>query len=579
MTISTQVIDQIRLSTDIAEIVREYVPTMKKAGRNWRALCPFHHEKTPSFMVSPEKGIFHCFGCHAGGDIFKFVMLMDNISWPEAVKKLGARLGITIEETREDTVKRSEKQKIYDLLESACEFYHKSLKQSADAAHAREYLKKRGVTAESIEKFKIGYAPRKALLQAAVKTGRTPEELIASGVMTKTEKGTLYEYMSERIVFPIIDTHGRVVAFGGRTLKDEQPKYINTPETSVYSKSSHLYGLFQSLAFLRQDRRAVVLEGYMDVVVTHQLGVGNTVAPLGTSFTLQHSHLISRYAEELTLLFDADAAGKNAARRALEIFLDTDLAMKVVNLPDGLDPDEFIISKGKDKFLEFLKNKGKSSHEFLSDCALESCGNGTPEQKAKSVAELVPLISKVHNSIIRREWIRHIASRLDTREEDVRQELDRWEKKLKRLPGNGAKKAESAGAPIRSAEEEMLQLLAVYPEFFEKVSENVFKEARTRSVYALLVKGVPVSQITESLEGDDVAWFTELLLEEKVYAYPEQTIMNILKDMNNSLLRIERQKLEKEVTMMGDGQIPFDAEKYKLYQELTKQLKGSETHK
>ncbi len=309
MSISPETIDQIRLASDITEIVREYVPTMKKAGRNWKGLCPFHHEKTPSFMVSPEKGIFHCFGCHAGGDVYKFVMLIDGLSWVEAVKKLAQRAGITIKETREETIKRSEKQKLYDILEQASLFYNRCLTELAEASAARNYLKERGITEETIEKFRIGFAPQGHLLAAAEKKGTTFEQMSLAGLFIKTERGKKFEYMGGRIVFPIFDTQGRIVAFGGRTLKDEQPKYLNTPETTIYSKSAHLYGLHQALPSLRTQKKAVILEGYMDVVVTHQGGVPFTVATLGTALTPQHTHLLNRYAENIVLLFDSDNAG------------------------------------------------------------------------------------------------------------------------------------------------------------------------------------------------------------------------------------------------------------------------------
>ena len=245
MPISQEVLEKIRLSVDISEIVRENVSGLKKSGRNYKALCPFHKEKTPSFMVSPEKGIFHCFGCHKGGDVFTFLMLIENISWPAAVRRLADRAGVVIKESKTETFQRSKKQKIYDILDSAAKFYHRCLKESNDASAARQYLKKRGISDSSIDVFQLGFAPKGNLADAASKKSYSTDDLISSGLVTKTDRGSIFEYMSGRLVFPIFDTHSRVVAFGGRTLGPDNPKYMNTPESPVYSKSNNLYGLFQ----------------------------------------------------------------------------------------------------------------------------------------------------------------------------------------------------------------------------------------------------------------------------------------------------------------------------------------------
>ncbi len=261
MSISDQVIEQVRTSSDIVSIVRDYVPDLKKAGRNWKCCCPFHSEKTPSFVVSPEKGIFRCFGCGAAGDVFKFVMLIENISWIEAVKKLAQKSGITITETANEKISVSEKTKLFEILETAAKFYNRCFLESSAASYARAYAKQRGITAESVKKFLIGYAPKGKILESAQKKGYAYEVLAKAGVVTKTDSGTVFEYMSERLVFPIFDVQGRIVAFGGRTLTDGKVKYLNTPETIVYSKSSNLYGLFQALPDIRKDKSIVVVEG------------------------------------------------------------------------------------------------------------------------------------------------------------------------------------------------------------------------------------------------------------------------------------------------------------------------------
>lgn len=576
MAVSPETIDKIRLSTDIVELIKEYIPAMKKSGRNWKANCPFHHEKTPSFMVNAEKGIFHCFGCHAGGDAFKFVMQIDNLTWPEALKKLAARSGITITETKEEIVRRSDKQKIYDLLELAAKFYNRCLKDPKTGSEALGYLRGRGVNDEAIERFLIGFSPRGGLISAATKKGYTPEQLAASGLVIKTERGSYFEYMSGRLVFPIFDTQGRVVAFGGRTLKDEQPKYLNTPETPVYSKSSQLYGLFQAIPSLRHTKEAIIIEGYMDVVVTHQLGVTSAVATLGTALTQQHSRLLVRYCEKVVLLFDADQAGKDAARRAIDTFLDTDISIKVANLPDNLDPDEYILKEKKENFLSFIDKKGVSAIEFMADTAIDKWGKNSPESKVKAAAEVMPSLYKVKNSILRREWIRYLAERLAVSESAIEDEWRRSQKHTKTKRGAQEQVTSvSAAKVVRSSEEVMLQIIIAHPEHCALLKEDIFIVEKHRRIFGLITKGVPLNEIVSHIGEDEISWFTELTLEDRGYLAPEQLLNDIVKSIKQHDLESQRKELEKEVALMINGKIPLDNFKIQLYNNIIKQLKGS----
>ncbi|MBN1622605.1 MAG: DNA primase [Endomicrobiales bacterium] len=570
MSIPSETIDKIRLSTDIVEIVREYIPTIKKAGRNWRALCPFHHEKTPSFMVSPEKGIFHCFGCHAGGDAFKFIMQIDNLTWPEAVKKLGARAGIEVRETREDIVRSSERQKIYDLLESAADFYHRCLKESQEAAPARKYLEKRGVNKESIEKFRLGYAPQNLLVSQSSKKGYTTEQLIKAGIVTRTDRGKIFEYMSGRLVFPIYNAQGNVVAFGGRTLKDEKPKYINSPETSVFLKSTQLYGLYQAIPTLRKQRETIILEGYMDVVMSHQFGINNAVATLGTAYTSQHSHILQRYSEKITLIFDSDSAGNQAASRAIDSWIDSELNLKVVSLPENMDPDEYLLKYGNEDFLSFINREEKPAVEFLTKQSISLWGCDTPESKNKVVQDIRPFYTKLNNAILKQEWVKYLAERIKTSEDAVKTELEKRKKEADKDD-----LISSIKTMIRSAEEEILQIISVYPQYRNLVSEELFKHRRNRKVCQLILKDVPISDIVNHLEQSEVSWFTELVVEDKEYKSPEQVLVNLLRDLRYQELRDERARLEKEVIPMLDGDAPKDESKIEMYKDLIKQLQGS----
>ncbi|MDR2427211.1 MAG: DNA primase [Endomicrobium sp.] len=425
MTIPSDVIERIKISNDIVSVVSGYVPDLKRAGRNWKACCPFHNDKTPSFVVSPEKEIFSCFSCHVSGDVFKFVMLSENISWIEAVKKLARNANIEIQKDNHNAIKPSEKQKIYSLLERAAAFYHKNLLCNPDAAHARQYLSKRGVNDLSIEKFFLGYAPKGSLLSVAAKQGFSAEDLIKAGLIAPATGGSLFEYMSERIVFPIFDVRGQVIAFGGRVLTDERkPKYLNTPETAVYSKSYHLYGLFQTLPELRKERKAILLEGYMDVVIPQQCGVVGAVASLGTSLTNEQAKLIARHADSVKLLYDADDAGRKATRRALEILAEEAIESNVPALPAGVDADEFLCSYGKEAFSTLLA-ESKSSINWIIESIDEESVNLSPEKKAKLIAEYFSFVMKSPNEIIQNEYIKKISTRFIVNSDVVWREFKR----------------------------------------------------------------------------------------------------------------------------------------------------------
>lgn len=575
MPIANETIDRIRLSVDIAEIVRSYIPTLKRSGRNWKANCPFHNEKTPSFMVSPDKGIFHCFGCNAGGDVFKFVMMMDNLTWPEAVRKLGGIAGIEIKETREDTVKRSQRQEIFDILEQAASFYHRALLEHSEASRARAYLKKRGLTEETVRKFKIGYSPENTLIPAAVKKNITQEQLVSSGLVTKTERGRFFEYMSGRIVFPIIDIQGRVVAFGGRTLGSDEPKYINTPETAVYSKSQQLYGLYQASGTLRTGKKAIVLEGYMDVVTTHQCGMDSTVATLGTALTVQQVSVLKRYVDDVVVLFDSDKAGVNAAKRAVDTLIEAELPSRVACLPEGIDPDEFILKEGKSEFERWLLSGSKDTLDFLVSEAVKTHGKASPEAKIKVIEDVMPFIEKTKNAVLKAEWIKNLASSIGVSEESVLIELRRRKKGFAQRKQEASGGRNTKGPVIRSAEEEILQLVSAFPEFAASVKPEIFSGEKNRKVFELLRQGTAAADMIKQFDEEDIGWLTELMLEEKSYQSPRQTLEALAKDIRKKELEMQRQKLEGEVNRMLVGQIPVDSNKIELYNSITKQLKGS----
>ncbi|MCL2484713.1 MAG: DNA primase [Endomicrobia bacterium] len=575
MAISDDIIERVRLSNNIESVVREYLPNLKRAGRNWQACCPFHNEKTPSFMISPEKGIFKCFGCSAAGDVFKFVMMMDNLSWIESVKKLAKKAGIEIQETKEDVVKVSEKAKLFEILESAAKFYHRHLLESESAKNAREYLSKRGITAETIRKFQLGYAPKNQLLQSALKKGYTTEILSKAGIITKTERGTFYEYMSERLVFPIFDVQGRVVAFGGRTLTEQQPKYLNTPETAVYSKSFNLYGLFQTLPELRKERKIIVLEGYVDVVIPQQFGITGAVASLGTAFTHNHAKLIARYADSVKLLFDSDEAGRTATQRALEILIEDSVECSVSTLPEDTDADEYLNKHGKDKFLKLLEDTSETAESFMIKRVSSLVKGNTSEAKAKKVFLLLDFVLKSSNAIVRGEWIKKISQNFNLNEETVWKEFKKKQASNLKSYGSDNKTAaadvinESGRSP--SLEESLLNLILTDREYVSKVPSDCFKDSKCAKVYGLAATGLNDADILNSLAKNEAEWFSSLVLKQIEYKNIGEAFKTVLKDVEKSRLESRRKELT-ELIKAGKAKQDEILE----FNRLNKKLKGSE---
>ena len=590
MSIPDQVIEQIRTASDIVSVISDYVPDLKKAGRNFKCCCPFHTEKTPSFIVSPEKGIFRCFGCGVAGDVFKFVMLIENISWIESVKKLAEKNGITIQETFNDnSYSVSEKTKIFELLERTAKFYNRCLLEANSASFARDYIKQRGITADTVKKFMIGYAPKGKLLESVTKKGYAYDILSKAGLFTKTDYGTVFEYMSERLVFPILDIQGRVVAFGGRTLADSKAKYLNTPETIVYSKSSNLYGLYQTLPELRKEKSIVVVEGYMDVVLSQQYGVCGAVAPLGTAFTQQQAKLINRYADNVTLLFDPDDAGRTATYRALELCAENDMSVKTSSLPEGVDPDEYLLENGRDNFYKLINKNSKNAIEFVFDSVLVANKINTAQDKAKAVSVLLDFIEKNKNIIVQREYVKFIAQKLNIEEDVIWQEFKRKITFKTKFKEETVVEKKDIKQKI-SLEEQLLRFLLDLNnrQYIKKLQKDFFTDSNCISIYNMLLENgnISIAQILSKINDKrQEQWFSKIAIvneqtkaedgknEDSVELYEKFNIL--CRDIEIERLNKERKLLEKEVLLMTEGKIKSDKDKINRYLKLTTQIKGS----
>jgi len=413
-------IDEIQLRIDLAEFIGRYVP-LKRSGRHFKANCPFHKERTPSFMINSDKQIFHCFGCGVGGNIFSFLMLHDRVTFPEAVQQLAEHVGVPLPQ-RQRSSSESDHKALCALLEQACRFFERTLAASQGSA-ARTYAQNRGVSEPTRQRFRLGLAPEgwRRLLSAATKQGTTPAQLEAVGLLVRGASSA-YDRFRNRLMFPIIDLRERVIGFGGRSLDAQEPKYLNSPETALYSKGRHLFGLTQAKDAIIREKTAVIVEGYFDCVVLVDGGFSHVVSPLGTAFTVDQARLLKRYAERVILAFDADAAGEEATRRGIDVLVELGLQVHVAQLPPGMDPDEALRAHGR-AWMEQLFREAINLCEFLIRSALRRYPSGAMEDRVQAAQWVLPTIAKVPDAMLRSEYLRLIAQRLRLDEQAVAQEL------------------------------------------------------------------------------------------------------------------------------------------------------------
>ncbi|MGH0036192.1 MAG: DNA primase [Myxococcota bacterium] len=410
--IPEQTIHEVRDRVDIVDLVGRHVD-LKRAGRNFKGLCPFHNEKSPSFNVNPDRQIFHCFGCGEGGDVFKFLMLNEGLSFPEAARQLAAECGIEVPESSRDDGGESERMR--KALAVAQQVYRDSL-ASDEGAAARAYLEGRGLDASEQERFGIGFAPdRWDAVGSALGRERLAGEIgEKAGVLVRRRSGSgFYDLLRGRVVFPIHDARGRIMAFGGRTLSsDDSAKYINTPETPVFRKREALYGLPQALEPVRRAGRAVICEGYFDRIALARAGIGEALATCGTALTPDHARQLRRRTREVVLLFDGDAAGRKATWRALEVLLPEGLRVRAAALPGGADPDDVLASQGAEA-LRAAVDASQDAIELTMDWALAE-GCSTPAQKADVVGRLASVVALVQDPVERGEYARRLAVATDS---------------------------------------------------------------------------------------------------------------------------------------------------------------------
>ena len=415
------VIEAIQQQSDIVSIISGYIP-LKQTGRSFKALCPFHHEKTPSFVVSPEKQIFHCFGCGAGGNVFGFVMKYENMTFIESVELLADKAGISIARQKINT----DVLDLYRVNNIVSDHFANMLINSLEGKHAYEYLKNRGISSQTIKDFKLGYAPAspKVLLEFA-KGEKISEAVLDKAGITAYDSREKNRYVrfKNRIIFPIHNTQGKIVGFAGRALNDKTlPKYLNSPQTELYNKSNILYGLNITKNEVADKKHAIIVEGYMDLLALYQSGFLNVVASSGTSLTVQQAKLLSRYAGGVTIVYDGDTAGANAALRGLDVLVKEGLMVKIAKLPIGEDPDSFLNKYGKNKFSSILE-AAVDIITYKISILEDQLDSTSIDGKVEIAKNILPTISKITDSIRKSEYIKYLAAKLSLNEASILDEI------------------------------------------------------------------------------------------------------------------------------------------------------------
>ncbi|HEV2282335.1 MAG TPA: DNA primase [bacterium] len=521
---SKEVTDEIRRRINILDVVSVHV-TLKRSGRRYTGLCPFHSEKTPSFTVNPELGFFYCFGCHAGGDVFDFVMRTGGVPFPDALAELAGRAGITLERTAEEEQQGGERERLLRTVAEAAAYYRAQLAAEAGAP-ARRYLAERGVDAAAAEAFRLGYAPAgwDGLLRALRARGFDGAALEQAGLAIARAGGDgHYDALRQRLIFPIHDLQGRPVAFGGRALDDATPKYLNTRETALFAKGRTLYALDTARAAIRESGEAVVVEGYMDALACHQFGVTNAVASLGTALTPDQVLLLKRFAGRAVLVYDADASGMDAAERGLGVFEQAELPVRVAVLPGGADPDEFMREKGVEAFRALLDG-AQSVFDYRFAMASARHDGRTVEGKVGIVDEMSQLIIIAPNPVRQSEYVRLLAERLGVREDAIRGQFRRLAKDRDdtRRPAGTPRRAPESDGRV-GAEALLLHLLVADASVRAGVRDLLDADAFREPVHHLLAQalldpeaqGIEPGRLRERLQDDRaISLLSRFLIEE-----------------------------------------------------------------
>jgi DNA primase len=516
--------DRVKQQADIVRVIGEYV-RLKKSGQNFTGLCPFHSEKSPSFAVHPIKQIYHCFGCGVGGDVFKFVMEMEKCAFPDAIRIVAEKCGISIprpkERSPEERKENQQRAALIEIHREAQTFFVKQLASTAEGKAARAYLEDRGLDQATIDRFGIGYAPTGGDVLLRFLKSKYPEKLLVdSGLVSRDTSGRLFDRFRRRITFPISNESGKIVAFGCRALGDDQPKYLNSPETPIYSKSNILYHLDRAKDALRRCDFAVLVEGYLDAIAVARVGISNVVASCGTSLAEPQIKLLSRFTRRVIVNYDPDTAGQAATERSIALLLEHDFEVRVLALPGKADPDKFIREQGPDAYSKLLKEAPPYVDYLIG--RTQKMDLSTGEGKQRAVNFLLPYVQKIPNRLLRSEWATRIAQQLRLDEPVLRAALSRAaaerRSQLKIQP-------ELVGRGAKPVERRLIRMLAEADGFRMELAqrlqeEQLFLDLETEKIFSALItatlSGAPVqaTEIAATLSERDRRLLFEILFEE-----------------------------------------------------------------
>ena len=551
--IPEDIINEIKYRNDIETAISSYV-NLKRRGKNLVGLCPFHSEKTPSFTVYPENGSFYCFGCGVGGDVFTFTGLIENLDYIESVKLLAERSGVTLPQDGYDDSMQKLKNKIYDINRDTARFFHSFL-MSEEGKWALDYLLGRGLTLKTIKHFGLGAAPDSwdMLIKHLKEKGYKEADMLAAGVVGKSQKGTLYDRFRKRVMFPIINIRGNIIAFSGRAMPGEDKqggKYVNTSDTPVYKKSSNLFGM--NFAKNVCSERVILVEGNMDVISLHQAGFTNAVAPLGTAFTMEQANLLARYTKEIVLTLDADAAGQKAIKRASELLENTGLKTRVVVIPDGKDPDEFIKKNGPDRFRALLEG-AVSDIEYKLLTAAKDINLESEDGRLRYLSAAAEIVAGSDDVMTRDIYIGRLSEKygvsrtaLNAKVEEIRKKNIRISKKKEiadiirpKFTRDDINPERRRSPKATAAEETLIAVLLKNPDFYKSAKEQLPPEklitSLNRRIYEIILSSLEsggsldISVFAEKLLPAEIGYLVSLQNSEKAGKNPEIVLKDCIR--------------------------------------------------
>ena len=575
MRYSDEILDEVKNSNDIVEVISQYIH-LKRSGRNYFGLCPFHNEKSPSFSVSPDKQIFHCFGCGVGGNVISFISKIEGIGFKEAIEVLAEKADIQLPSIQNNIDNKREelKAKVYKVNSYAAEYYHKKLYEPTSKI-AQEYVKKRLLNNETLQSFKIGFSGKfDELYNALKKEGFQEEEILESGLVNKTEKGQYIDRYRNRLMIPILDERNRVIAFGGRVLDDSKPKYINSPENIVYSKGRNLFGLNVAKRTDTSKKRLLIVEGYMDAISLHQRGIKEVVASLGTALTTQQGWLLRKNTEQVILGFDSDGAGQSAIMRAMEVMQNMGCDIRVLQMTGAKDPDEYIIKYGSARFQKLLDNSISliefKIHVMQKELNLENSGD-----KIKFLNEISKIFSKIENTIEREIYIEKIAKGYNISKEAIYAEVNKLlykdrknsnilEKEKIVITRKKENKKEKIPEDIIKRENTIIWLLInsieTYKIIREKIKIEDFKDETNKEILTAIYNEFEkdnsnISSVLDHVQSDKLqSHLTEIMAEDYEIKDNKKAIEDIVKSYEEEKLQRRRDSILNEIEKEQDSE-------------------------